>query len=656
MPITETIRIQLSKQPIQAAVLLLLIVCVGLLVYWPGLSGSFQLDDNANLNSLGQYTYSDIPTRILTSVFSGQAGPAGRPLSLLSFFANDMAWPSDAWAFKYTNVLLHLLNGILIFYLAWRLLPYLSTKLAERKEYHVTAAGLCALVWTLHPLQLSTALYVVQRMTELSATFIILGLISYIHVREQLQNNVRAGYIKLSLSILVFTPLAILSKENGILLILYIIVLEATLFERFPIANKYWKYWKHLFLLLPVILLVAYFSFAWDKIQAGYAMRDFGLWERLLTEARVLFEYVYRILLPKFGGNGLYHDDYIVSRGLLDPPSTVLCVIGVVSFLIAAIKLRKRFPLPAFVILWYFASHALESTFIPLELYFEHRNYLALFGFSLMLSAFLLSGSVKIQRIVQFSSVVLLITLAVFTRIDADVWGKPLLMSTIWHNEHPRSIRASQDAADFALHSGHMQQAQDIIEQALVYHPNDSGLLMQRLMLSCLSGEYREEDFSAYRAKLVNGDFSNAALEVITYMSKQVPYKNCPQFTLQHVIQLTSVIMRNSKFQIPQHLHMFHYYRGHMYIRLHDLNAAMSDLDSARKYKESVIIAIEQVSLLLSAGLYQDAQRYLQIASKADKEAANPLLRNLHRREISLIDEYINKKLAAKADGHELGS
>src|SRR5688500_18346788 len=87
------------------------------LAYRPGLAGGFLFDDFINLPALGAMgPVDDWPTfwRYLTS---GTADPTGRPLALLSFLADARDWPADPAPFLRSNVLLHLLNGSLLFLL-----------------------------------------------------------------------------------------------------------------------------------------------------------------------------------------------------------------------------------------------------------------------------------------------------------------------------------------------------------------------------------------------------------------------------------------------------------------------------------------------------------------------------------------------------------
>src|SRR5690606_28428671 len=117
----------------------------------------------------------------------------------------------------------------------------------------------------------------------------------------------------------------------------------------------------------------------WEGV-TGYGSRNFGMAERVLSEARAICDYLFRILLPSLRGGGIYHDDFAVSRGLADPWTTAPALLVVAMLVGIAVWRRRRWPVFAFAILWFFAGHLLESTVFPLELYFEHRNYVPMIG------------------------------------------------------------------------------------------------------------------------------------------------------------------------------------------------------------------------------------------------------------------------------------
>src|SRR5699024_7915595 len=114
--------------------------------------------------------------------------------------------------------------------------------------------------------------------------------------------------------------------------------------------------------------------------------RNFSTAERVLSQLRILPLYLQQILLPLPSNMYFYYDDFAPSRGWLSPATTLAGAAFLLGLLLAAWQLRKRLPLFALGVAWFFAAHFMTSNVIALELVFEHRNYFALFGVLLALT------------------------------------------------------------------------------------------------------------------------------------------------------------------------------------------------------------------------------------------------------------------------------
>ncbi|MGH8481646.1 MAG: hypothetical protein ACRES8_04215, partial [Nevskiaceae bacterium] len=340
-----------------AALLLGLLLVAAFLLYRPGLSGDFQFDDYSNLGPLA--TLNDNPTADQLGQFllQGIASPLGRPMSLLTFALQAPAWPDDARSFIHFNLLLHLLNATLLFWWLRRL-----ARLGDVADSGGTwvALGATAL-WLLAPLQASSVLYVVQRMTELSATFVFLGMGLYLVGREALERGRHtAGLLWMSLGLAAGAGIGTLAKENAAQMPLMVLALEFTLLARLS-RPRAWKLWAVPFLALPSVALLGYLCWI-GLLGSGYGSRDFTPAERLLTEPRVLFMYLHKMLTPWPSAVRLYYDDFPASRGLFAPWTTAVALLALGASVAAAWKLRRVAPLPAFAVLWFLACHVLESS------------------------------------------------------------------------------------------------------------------------------------------------------------------------------------------------------------------------------------------------------------------------------------------------------
>lgn len=422
-------------------------------IYYPGLHGGFTFDDFPNIvqNTRLQTEIQSLD-QALQAAFSTDSGLLKRPITVLSFWLNYSLTGLDPFFFKLTNLCIHLINGVGLFLLA-RLL--LSSPAIQRKTVHddkdstVLVALTIAALWLVHPLNLTSVLYVVQRMTSLSATFVILALNCYAYWRHGVITRGTRFPLAL-LGTLSFGALAILSKESGALLLLYLAVMEVTLFKfsaRDALASLQVKLALLICVAAPIAIAAGYLATHPEWIQAQYQTRSFSLPERLMTEGRVLWTYLYWALAPSAGRLGLYHDDIAISRSLLDPPTTLLSILALIALGASAIKLHWRMPLLAFGALWYLAGHTMESSIIGLELAHEHRNYLPIFGPIFFVAAAswraLEDTPVRI-KVVLASTMVL--ALSGVTLLRAVNWASPTSLSLMLATHHPDSARSNHEA------------------------------------------------------------------------------------------------------------------------------------------------------------------------------------------------------------------
>lgn len=435
--------------------LLFCILAVATACYLPGLTSSFIFDDGVNITKNPLLRIEDPNLSSLwQAALSGNAGPLKRPISMVSFALDYYVAGMDARHFKITNLGIHLVNGVLVFILS-RLLLNLYQRLwrPELKGRSVfwIAATLSA-TWLLHPFNLTGVLYVVQRMTSLSALFTLLGLILYLHGREALLNGNRSGLAAIIASIFIATPLAALSKENGALLPFLILATEVTLLRWRTSDQNTRRILVTIVGLSTAIPALFGIFYIWDHpglISGGYLIREFTLPERLMTEARVLWFYIHMILLPNMSMMGLHHDDISISQSLFSPLSTLPSILGLLFVAGGAFAFRNKHPLLAFGTAFFLIGHVLESSILPLEIAFEHRNYLPMFGILLPLAYYALtpefhSSSVRLRR----ASFAILVTLfAGLTASRAYQWGDPLQMRILEAQRHPLSIRANTDIA-----------------------------------------------------------------------------------------------------------------------------------------------------------------------------------------------------------------
>lgn len=413
-------------------------------MFWAGLGGGFIFDDYPNLvdDPAWKLLHLDFPG--LMQVWqSGISSPAGRPLAMLSFAFSHALGGGDVWSLKLGGLLLHVFNACLAALLLRRLLV-LAGERARIGPYW--AAFLAAAIWALHPLQVSSVLYVVQRMEVGAASGVLLGLLAYLRARQALCADER------------FWPWALLAvaagllglgfKETAVLLPLYALWLELLLLRFKGRDGEPMAWLVALYAGGAVLAVVAYCLWMVPEY-AGverFFGRNFGTTERLLSQGPILLMYLQQALSAWPELLHFYYDDYPVSSGLLAPVMTLWAWLGLAALAFSALWAGRRLPLYSLGICWFFSAHLLSSNILPLELAFEHRNYFALLG--LVLAALTIALAVGRRLTVGAGptlAVVLVVYVAVMGMVQVLTWSEPTRLALTLSSRAPNSERASYE-------------------------------------------------------------------------------------------------------------------------------------------------------------------------------------------------------------------
>ncbi len=462
---------------------------------WPGLKGGFLFDDASNLDPLSAYGPVDTLPALARYATSGAADPTGRPLAMLSFLVDGRHSPNNPYPFKRTNLALHLLNGLLLF----AALAQIGRTSGLESRRACRTAVLATALWILHPLFVSTTMYIVQREAMLPATFTFAAIWAWLALRRRLLAGHDGAAWWMAFVVLSCTALATLSKANGVLLPSLLLVVECCLPTSKDDATRLrrvrrWLLWAPTLLVFAVILVSIPGSMA-----GADAHRPWTLWQRLLTESRVLFGYLGELWLPRPFSPGLFNDGLVASRDLLSPWTTLPSVIGVIVLAWVGWRLRTWAGPIAMAICFYLVGQSIESGPFPLELYFEHRNYLpaALMFWPL---AVWLTASGGLAPVRTGLAIALPLLLAAETRINAKVWGDPTEQALLWGERNPDSPRAQAYAAQYELRMGHAERAESRLRLSLQSNPTDLQLLVNLAGTRCALGSLAPADLAAVEA------------------------------------------------------------------------------------------------------------------------------------------------------------
>lgn len=419
----------------------LLMAAIAIAAFIPGLGGGFIFDDRPNIVQntavhLSELTASELPF----AVYSFQPGNGSRMLSMATFALDHWRNGLDPRAFKITNLAIHAITAIALTWLFFLLL--VQAKWPEHRARN--AALLLAAAWAVHPLQVSSVLYVVQRMQTLVTLFGVLALISYLAMRRaQMEGNRSRQH---ALAALLFWALGFASKEDAALYPVYALALELTLLRFVAQTSLHRRILRIGYLAFTAACICAFLFYVapkhwhWDVLPG----RDFSTVERLMTQTRILVMYLGQILVPLPSHMPFYYDTVVASQGLFHPATTFLSMVALTALIGWAWVWRSFRPVFALGIMLFFAGHALTSNILNLELAFEHRNHFPLIGILLAVGDLwaLLWQRIERFRIQQALAGGALCLLAGATVVRAYEWGEPIRFAEYSLRISPDSPRA----------------------------------------------------------------------------------------------------------------------------------------------------------------------------------------------------------------------
>lgn len=638
------------------------------MVYNPGLRGGFLFDDYANLPSLG----SDGPINNWPAfwryITSGTADPTGRPLTLLSFLLDAHNWPADPHPFKRTNLVLHLLNGTLLAFLlralGLRLLPD-----ADQRRVDM-ASVLGAAFWLMHPLFVSTTLYIVQREAMLPTTFTLLGLLAWLRGRTALQHGLRlSGMAWMLYGLFACTLLGTLSKANGALLPALALAIEYGLLRTSPRASVRTTsgiYRVSLFVLawLPALLVLCYLLAEGLQgfLHGISSVRTWTLGQRLLTEPRVLMEYLDLLWLPRPFTPGLFNDNVQASTSLWAPATTPPALLAVFALIAGAWRYRRQHPFIATAVLFYFVGQSIESTTISLELYFEHRNYLPALLMFWPLALWLCnvrvphdttagvdlnarrptvapvkettllhlhpadSSMLTLRKAKPALAVALLIGLGLMTYTNAEVWGNTHDQAILWAALNPGSPRAQASAAIAERVAGHPELAVLRLKRLLAKDSDQVQLALNLFSAQCQLGNVEPSTLDASRTALrTSRDTGNLMVHWFDGLMEQSKHPPCRELNLQTIASLLDAAQQNPYLTTnPGRRQDLYYLQGHLALIRGNADSALADFNQGLDTQVRESDALAQAALLGAMGYPRYGLAHLDHYEAVQQQAALP--------------------------------
>ena len=476
------------------ALALLIIVAAG--AYSNTLNNSFHLDDQTVIWDNSSVFMREITFENLYSAAFDNKHPT-RPVPYVTFALNYYFHNLNLPGYHVTNIFIHIATGIFLYFLLKATLSLPSLRDKFDRQGPVIISLVTASIWLLHPLQTQSVTYIVQRMNSMCAMFYILAMLLY--VKGRLATGTKNKWFLYGGCLLSFI-LALGSKEIAATLPVFIFLYEwyflQDLSSTSSSSSRY--QWFMLALALLTFAGLVFFFLGINPIKSLFineiSGREFTRWERLLTETRVVLMYISLIFFPNLSRLNLEYD-FPISQSLTTPPVTMLAIVILAGMVLVAVLIAKKQRLYSFCIIWFLGNLVIESSFIPLELVFEHRTYLPSTFFLLLVLVPLYKFFLKNRKVFYITCAVILVTLPILTYERNKVWKDTRTLYLDCLKKSPNKYRVHYNLAHEYERLFEMDKAIKHYGRAIELKPNNTSSIRARKRIAKIwaqKGRYQE--------------------------------------------------------------------------------------------------------------------------------------------------------------------
>lgn len=361
------------------SVAIILILIAGFLVYINALPNGFVWDDEEQIvNNAVIRDWENLPLLFTSSTFyAGGAGLSGgfyRPIVSLSYLFNYHVWGLMPFGFRIFQLLFHLFNLVLIFYLLKKILDN------QKIQNSMTVAGLAVLLFAVQPANVESVAYLGSIGEILYTFFILLGIFIFITGINYKNRTIKNKNFDIAF-LLIFCGL--LAKETAVVA-LPLLFFYLWIFVK-PRLKVYLSFFFSSSMTVGAYLILRFFVAKISAVQTHYAPISIAsFWERIQTIPLAVLVYLKIIFFP---------NDLSISRHFVVASSSDIRFWGALAILLASAVAfcfyfyKTRAKIPFFFSLWFFVSLAPALNVIPLEMTTAERwLYFPLIGMSALVS------------------------------------------------------------------------------------------------------------------------------------------------------------------------------------------------------------------------------------------------------------------------------
>lgn len=464
---------------------MIIIVVVSVLVYLCALGNNFVYDDTFTItNNYLIRAWDGIPTLFTNDYFTASGELSYRPVVTLSYFVDYFIWQLNPLGYHLTNVVLHTLNSVLLFFLFTRLLQVNRTgpdkasisffrQNTERGIARVRAAKtsipfIASLIFCSCPILAEAVNAISYREDIMTATFYFAAFICYL---KSQQRQTVLWYI-ISLVCYFF---GLFSKEMAvtfpILICLYDLLRYGKTFFSFQRFRCYIGY-----ILITIFYAALRFVFLHNPTESYIPYPQNSLWINFLTMSKVIASYIKLLFFPVY-----LNADYVVPN--VSSPvdlSFVLSFLLIVSVIVITYRLFYYSKVLFFSVLWFFVTLLPVLNIIPIEnIMAERYLYIPLAGFCILGSQRLSLvaeswGRSAILNSCRLPLIIILIGFSWQTCNRSKIWFDEFSLWSKTVADSPQSSRAHNNLGVFYKKMGFIDAAMKEYEAAIQIRPDYS--------------------------------------------------------------------------------------------------------------------------------------------------------------------------------------
>jgi len=475
-----------NKNSIVGILILLVFAIFAFAIYSNTLHVPFYFDDADNIRDNPYIRLQSVNFQALVEAAFNTYASSKRPLGSLSFALNYCFHQYRLHGYHLVNIFIHFCSGFLLFIFIKMLLD-----IHEENDLkpningifdHIMIPLFAALIWLVHPLHTNSVTYIVQRMNSMASMFYLLSLILYMKGRIAQKSTNSNSRKQIITSCLCFSGafmswvLSLGCKEITAVLPFFILLFEFYFFQN---MRREWLY-KNIKYFLAVFIIFIFIGLIYTGFDPmgkffSPAMRDFSsneftLIQRMLTQYRVVIYYSSLAFFPHYSRLNIDYS-YPLSQSLIDPASTLLCFITILSLITFSLFIARKNRIISFCLLWFFGNLAMESTIIPLAIIFEHRTYLPTMLIPLILIV-LVRKQFFMNKKLFFLPIIVILLFSFWTYQRNTLWGDKLLFWEDCVKKSPNKDRPRVNLGKVLISDGRYEAAIQNLSVALQINKN----------------------------------------------------------------------------------------------------------------------------------------------------------------------------------------